>query len=298
MAVLLVACNGQLPLLESFPVLDAAMAAPPTQAPPTAPPTAPPPVDAGVDAALPDGGTGFRIVAGAAIVEAVPGVRLVHDQTRLIAEAKPYVWTAERDVSRLTLSGSVPLPAARGRLAEAARAAAGGQEVSDRIGFARGAPPRFEAAAGLLLEQLGRLRTGKVSIADNTVRLSGTARDLGGREAIAAALKNLPEGFTVAENSIAALKKMAAPQAKVRRGGQVISIPASGVVVGDILILEAGDLVAADARLLESSSLRCIESSLTGESEAVTKRPATLNEGDIPLGDRENMVFMGTSVAA
>ena len=72
MAVLLVACNGQLPLLESFPVLDAAMAAPPTQAPPTAPPTAPPPVDAGVDAALPDGGTGFRIVAGAAIVEAVP----------------------------------------------------------------------------------------------------------------------------------------------------------------------------------------------------------------------------------
>lgn len=138
------------------------------------------------------------------IVEAVPGVRLVHDQTRLIAEAKPYVWTAERDVSRLTLSGSVPLPAARGRLAEAARAAAGGQEVSDRIGFARGAPPRFEAAAGLLLEQLGRLRTGKVSIVDNTVRLSGIARDLGGREAIAAALKNLPEGFTVAENSIAA----------------------------------------------------------------------------------------------
>jgi Ca2+-transporting ATPase len=101
-----------------------------------------------------------------------------------------------------------------------------------------------------------------------------------------------------AENSIAALKKMAAPQAKVRRGGQVISIPASGVVVGDILILEAGDLVAADARLRESSSLRCIESSLTGESEAVTKRPATLNGGDIPLGDRENMVFMGTSVAA
>jgi Ca2+-transporting ATPase len=101
-----------------------------------------------------------------------------------------------------------------------------------------------------------------------------------------------------AEKSIAALKKMTAPQAKVRRDGTVTSIPASGIVAGDILVLEAGDLVAADARLLEAASLRCIESALTGESEAVAKQPATLEQGDIPLGDRENMVFMGTSVAA
>ena len=101
-----------------------------------------------------------------------------------------------------------------------------------------------------------------------------------------------------AEKSIAALKKMTAPQAKVRRDGQVTSIPASGIVAGDILALEAGDLVAADARLLEAASLKCIESALTGESEAVTKQPATLEQGDVPLGDRENMVFMGTSVAA
>ena len=101
-----------------------------------------------------------------------------------------------------------------------------------------------------------------------------------------------------AEKSIAALKKLTAPQAKVRRDGQVTSIPASGIVAGDILALEAGDLVAADARLLEAASLRCIESALTGESEAVTKQAATLEQGDVPLGDRENMVFMGTSVAA
>ncbi len=102
-----------------------------------------------------------------------------------------------------------------------------------------------------------------------------------------------------AEKSIAALKKMAAPQAKVKRDGQIILIPASGIVTGDILALEAGDLVAADARLLEAASLKCIESALTGESEAVNKVPATLGAGsDIPLGDRENMVFMGTSVAA
>lgn len=101
-----------------------------------------------------------------------------------------------------------------------------------------------------------------------------------------------------AEKSIAALKKMTAPQAKVRRDGKVVMVPASGIVAGDILALEAGDLVAADARLLEASSLKCIESALTGESAAVTKNAETMKPGGTPLGDRENMVFMGTSVAA
>ncbi|MEO5954069.1 MAG: cation-translocating P-type ATPase [Nitrospiraceae bacterium] len=101
-----------------------------------------------------------------------------------------------------------------------------------------------------------------------------------------------------AEQSIAALKKMTAPQAKVRRDGKVMAIPALGIVAGDILALEAGDLVAADARLLTAASLTCVESTLTGESEAVSKQPATLAQVEIPLGDRVNMVFMGTSVAA
>ncbi len=101
-----------------------------------------------------------------------------------------------------------------------------------------------------------------------------------------------------AEKSIAALKKMTAPQAKVWRDGSITSIAASGIVVGDILALEAGDLGAADARLLEAASLRCIESALTGESDAVTKNSVVLELPDVPLGDRENMVFMGTSVVA
>jgi P-type Ca2+ transporter type 2C len=101
-----------------------------------------------------------------------------------------------------------------------------------------------------------------------------------------------------AEKSIAVLKKMTAPHAKVRRDGNVMEIPAAGVVAGDILALEAGDLVAADARLLTSASLQCIESALTGESEAVIKQTVTLPQSDVPLGDRENMVFMGTSIAA
>ncbi len=131
-------------------------------------------------------------------VENVPGVRLVDDQTRLAPEAKPFVWNASRDVVRVTLSGSAPLPAVKGRLMEAARKDLGGVEVADEMGLARGAPPRFEAAALLLLNQIGKLKDGKITISDNTVHLSGMARELGGREAIAAALKNLPDGFSAA----------------------------------------------------------------------------------------------------
>jgi Ca2+-transporting ATPase len=100
-----------------------------------------------------------------------------------------------------------------------------------------------------------------------------------------------------AGKSIAALKKMTAPQAKVRRDGRTTVIPAAAIVPGDILVLEAGDLVAADARLLEAASLKCIEAALTGESKAVTKQSGTLAQTDVPLGDRDNLIFMGTSVA-
>ena len=139
-----------------------------------------------------------------ASVDAVPGVRLVNDDTRLVPEARPFVWSAERDVVRVTLGGSTPLPAIKGRLLDAARASLSGVEVADRMGLARGAPARFDAAALLLIDQIGKLKDGKVTISDAQVSLSGMARDLGGREAIAAALKNLPEGFSVAANDIKA----------------------------------------------------------------------------------------------
>src|SRR5579859_3500534 len=81
-----------------------------------------------------------------ASVEAVPGVRLVNDETRLVPEAKPFVWSAERDVARVTLGGNAPLPAIRAKLLETARATLG-VEIADQMTLARGAPPRFESAA-------------------------------------------------------------------------------------------------------------------------------------------------------
>ena len=131
-------------------------------------------------------------------------MRLVNDETRLVPEAKPYVWSAERDVARVTLGGSAPLPAIKAKLLEAARAAVSGVEVADQMALARGAPERFDNAALLLLDQVAKLKDGKVTISDTKVSLSGMARELGGREAIAAALKNLPEGFTVAANDVKA----------------------------------------------------------------------------------------------
>jgi OmpA-OmpF porin, OOP family len=139
-----------------------------------------------------------------AAVESVPGVRLVNDETRLVPEAKPFVWTAERDVVRVTLAGSAPLPQVKGRLLEAAKAGLGNVEVVDQMGLARGAPPRFDAAALLLVDQINKLKDGKLSISDDKVSLSGMARELGGREEITAAMKNLPEGFSVAANEVKA----------------------------------------------------------------------------------------------
>jgi OOP family OmpA-OmpF porin len=139
-----------------------------------------------------------------ALTEAVPGVRLVNDETRLAAEAKPFVWSIERDVVRVTLGGDAPLPGTKARLFDATRAAVTGTDVSDQMDLARGVPARFDAAALLLIEQIAKLKEGKITLTDTGVSLAGMTRDLGGREAIAAALKNLPEGFTVTENAIKA----------------------------------------------------------------------------------------------
>ncbi len=100
-----------------------------------------------------------------------------------------------------------------------------------------------------------------------------------------------------AEKSIAALKRLTAPQAKVWRDGKLVAVPASHIVPGDVLELESGDLVAADARLLSAAAFRCIEAALTGESEPVEKEAAPLDARDVPLAERANLVFLGTSVA-
>ncbi|MCK6581951.1 MAG: cation-translocating P-type ATPase [Anaerolineales bacterium] len=100
-----------------------------------------------------------------------------------------------------------------------------------------------------------------------------------------------------AEQALAALKKLAAPEAQVLRDGSRKSIPAYNLVPGDIVFLEAGNFIPADLRLLEAVNLRVEEASLTGESLPVQKNAATVLEKNVPLGDRKNTAFMGTVVS-
>src|SRR5205823_11558879 len=98
-----------------------------------------------------------------------------------------------------------------------------------------------------------------------------------------------------AERSLEALKNLAAPKAHVVREGETVAVPSRDLVPGDVTVLAAGDRVPADARLLEVASLRVTEASLTGESTPVSKAVEPLPR-DAFLGDRRNMVFMGTSI--
>ena len=99
-----------------------------------------------------------------------------------------------------------------------------------------------------------------------------------------------------AEAAIEALQSMTAAKCKVLRGGELKVIESSRLVPGDVVVLEAGDAVPADGRLLESASLKIEEAALTGESVPVNKAVEVIFDGDVPLGDRRNMCYMGSTV--
>ena len=102
-----------------------------------------------------------------------------------------------------------------------------------------------------------------------------------------------------AEKAIEALQEMAAATSKVLRDGKVQQVRSEDLVVGDVVLLEAGDAVPADGRIIECASMKIEEAALTGESVPVTKTADTLSVGeakDVPLGDRKNMVYMGSTV--
>jgi Ca2+-transporting ATPase len=100
-----------------------------------------------------------------------------------------------------------------------------------------------------------------------------------------------------AEKAMEALKKLAAPAATVIRGGSPSDIQASGLVPGDVAVLEAGKVVPADMRVIEAVRLKVEEAPLTGESVSVEKHTGALDEEMLPLGDRKNMLYKGTTIS-
>ena len=99
-----------------------------------------------------------------------------------------------------------------------------------------------------------------------------------------------------AEKAMQALKQMAVAQVKVLRDGNTAWLPATALVLGDVVLLEAGNAVPADLRIIESKSLKVEEAALTGESLAVEKTTGVLETDDLPVGDKKNMAFKGTFV--
>lgn len=99
-----------------------------------------------------------------------------------------------------------------------------------------------------------------------------------------------------AEQSLNSLKALSSPVAKVLRNGQKVEIPSKEVVVGDLLHLDAGDYISADGRVIENYNLQINESSLTGESLAVLKSAEPIDEDEVAIGDKKNMVFSGSFV--
>lgn len=101
-----------------------------------------------------------------------------------------------------------------------------------------------------------------------------------------------------AEKAIDALQKIAAATSKVIRNGRIVVVKSEDLVVGDVIVLEAGDAVPADARIIECASMKAEEAALTGESVPVIKTVEAIDSNgvDVPLGDRKNMVFMGSTV--
>ena len=222
-----------------------------------------------------------------AAAKAVPGVRQVNDETRLVPEAKPFVWTVERDVVRVTLGGDAPLPAVKAQLIDAARAAAGGTEVADRMELARGAPGHFDAAAALLIDQVGKLKDGKITLTDTGVSLSGMARDLGGREAIAMALKNLPEGFTVADNAIKAPPYIF----QANKDPVAVTVTFSGYVPDDVVhgaLISAATRKFFDEKVVDQ--LKASVGAPVGFANAATVALSALSRvstGSLVIADRE-----------
>ncbi len=158
-----------------------------------------------------------------------------------------------------------------------------------------------KAGRGALAMFLGQFKDFLIGILIAAAIVSGAIGEMLDAAVIGAiVILNAVMGFTQeyrAQKAMEALKRMAAPSASVIRDGNPESVPAAALVPGDLVLVEAGSVVPADLRLIECASLKTEEAALTGESLSVEKQCGPLPGGDLPLGDRLNMAYSGTTVS-
>ncbi|MBB3609801.1 OmpA family protein [Rhizobium sp. BK602] len=146
----------------------------------------------------------------AGIVDSVWGVRKVLVDARQPDVAKPFNWGASHEGSSVVLTGNVPDPTVRDKIVSAAKAAFSGADVKDEMQYASGAPAGYDAGVQFGLDQLARLSKGAVSLSDTGLGISGTVDTRDAYDGIMAALKALPQGFSLAKSDIAAPAPVAA----------------------------------------------------------------------------------------
>ena len=202
--------------------------------------------------------------------------------------APPPIWHLQTTDEARTRLGSTAEQGLSAAEAELRLAQYGPNQLEERAG---------RSALAILIEQLtnplvlllifAAVISGLLGKADNVIAISAIV--------IINAVLGVVQEYR-AEKAMAALKQMAAPLVRVRRDGRLQDIASRDLVPGDIVVLEAGSVGPADARVIESANLRVQEASLTGESLPVDKQAESLTDADAPLGDRRNMLYMGTSV--
>lgn len=157
--------------------------------------------------------------------------------------------------------------------------------------------PKSRSAWAILIDQFESLIMALLAAAAVASFLFGEA--IQGAAIVAVILLTVAIGFFTemrAMRSMEALRRMSRVKATVRRDGKVQDVPATELVPGDRVILDGGDIVTADLRLLEANKLQADESALTGESVPVSKSSGAIDEDDLPLAERRNMLFKGTAV--
>lgn len=220
-------------------------------------------------------------------IEAAPGIRLVRDLTRLVPEASPFTWSARREVTGVTLTGHVPLPATRAKLVEMARSAGANSDPADQMAFARGNLPRFDTVALLLIEQLGRMKSGEVRVSGGQIEVQGVARELGGREAIVAALRGLPQGFSIKAVNVEAPPFVFRAQKDPVAGTVTLSGNVPDAAARVALVSEATRRVHGGRIIDELKTAEGAPANFTVAAQAGLGQLARLSTGLLTLSDRQ-----------
>lgn len=221
-------------------------------------------------------------------VASVFGVRRIEDRTTVLAEAKPFIWSAAREANKLTLGGFVPDEATRAKLIADTRAALPNTEVVDQLRLARGAPAVFGAATAYALAQLARLPDGKASLSDSVLTITGTAPSLEAFQAASAA--GLPQGVS---GSVTLGLPVVRPYLwQAQKAGQVITL--TGFVPSAELkarIAEAAKAAAPNAVISDQmrlaagapAGIEALAAAAFGHLAALTSGIASLTDANYSL---------------